>query len=237
MSMRARSGSRSAISRLRQERQRRADHHADHDAEQRQRRELQEIGRRRPAVRARRGTSAWRWCAAGAARKLEMALPTPTPPTSSADRPTRLRNCVSRLSQNCMPPPASASPRTRQPASGNCGLDARRSSSTSETPGGRRRRYSQVSRLPCCTSPNSAIAAQRDHQARAEACEGVHAAVGLAGDDARASRRSHRRPSARRPAPCSCAAAPLPRPPRPTRRRAWRAHRRASRRPAARRVP
>ena len=117
------------------------------------------------------------------ARKLEIALPTPTPPTSREARPIRPMNWVSRSSQKRMPPPASASPLTRQPASGKRPLSASRAA-TSERPGGRRRRYSQVSRLPGWTRPNSVDRLEGDHQPRAEACEGVQPAVGLAGDDA-----------------------------------------------------
>src|SRR6266851_2067289 len=39
-------------------------------------------------------------------KKLSMALPTPTPPTSSEARPIRPMNWVNRSSQKRMPPPA-----------------------------------------------------------------------------------------------------------------------------------
>ena len=139
MSTRARTGSSSAISRLGEERQRRADHHAGHDAEQRQRRELQEIGRRTPAARARPGTSWWRWCAAGRqGSSRSHCRRRRRPPAARTSRPGS-RNSVSRSSQNCRPPPASPSPLTRQPASGNLAL-MRLIASTSE----RARRQAQA---------------------------------------------------------------------------------------------
>src|SRR5260370_1409463 len=93
------------------------------------------------------------------AKKLEMALPTPTPPTSSEARPIKPMNWVSRSSQKRMPPPASASPLTRQPASGKRLLSALMAA-TSDVPGGRRSRYSQFSRLPGWISPDSVTASK-----------------------------------------------------------------------------
>ena len=93
------------------------------------------------------------------ARKLEIALPTPTPPTSREASPIRPMNWVSRSSQKRMPPPASASPLTRQPASGKRFLSASMAA-TSERPGGRRSRYSQLSRLPGWTRPDSVTASK-----------------------------------------------------------------------------
>ena len=112
-----------------------------------------------------------------------MALPTPTPPTSSELSPIRPMNCVSRSSQKRMPPPASASPLTRQPALGKRPFRPSMTT-TSETPGGRRRRYSKFSRLPGCTSPDADTAVVGDHEARPRLAKAFSAAVGLAGDDA-----------------------------------------------------
>ena len=93
------------------------------------------------------------------ARKLEMALPTPTPPTSREARPIRPMNWVKRSSQKRMPPPASARPLTRQPASGKRFLRAPMTA-RSERPGGRRSRYSQLSRLPGWMRPDSVTASK-----------------------------------------------------------------------------
>ena len=146
-----------------------------------------EADQRRPAGQARRagGGRSTKTSRSGAprhfmvamvrsrpARKLEMALPTPTPPTSSEERPIRPRNWVSRSSQKRMPPPASASPLTRQPASGKRLLSA----SIGGDVGDARRQAQAVFPVQQAAGLHQARFGHRlegDHQARAEACEGV----------------------------------------------------------------
>ena len=110
-------------------------------------------------------------------------MPTPTPPTSSDGEPDQAEELGQPIE-----PEADAAAGIGQPLHPPAGVaETRRlialTVAMSEAPGGRRRRYSQLSRLPGWTRPDSATRLERDHEPRAEAGEGIEPAVGLAGDE------------------------------------------------------
>ena len=168
--------------RLREIRKCRADHDTGHDADQRQHRELQEIGREDEPCGAPRHFSV-AMVRTRAPRKDEIALPTPTPPTKSEARPIRPMNCVSRSSQKRMPPPASARPRSRQPTSGYLALSSLMTR-TVVLPGREAQAIFPREKTAGLHEARLGQRLERKHEPRAEAREGVEPAVGLAGDDA-----------------------------------------------------
>ena len=163
-----------------------------------------------------------------------MALPTPTPPTSSAASPIRPMNWVSRSSQKRMPPPASASPRTPPAGIGKRGAQCAR------WPRRRTRPAAGAGGIPRSAGCPAAPGPIRPRASNGIISRGPRLAKALrprSGSRAMTSRTStvdvaDPQPVAQRHV--HAAAAPSPRPPRPRRRRAWPAHRPATRRPGAR---